>query len=52
MLTCDSDSLGVAVLPEGDVSPSDEAGVEAAGLHHHSAQDKLAGRVAQHLVAL
>ena len=50
--TCNLDSFSVAVLLEGVVSPSDEAGEEATGLHHDSTQHNLAGGVWQHRIAL
>lgn len=50
--TCNLDSFGVAVLPEGLVSASDEAGEEATGLHHDLAQGYIAGGVWQHRITL
>ena len=50
--TCNLDSFGVAVLLEGIVSPGDETGEEATGLHQDSTQHNLAGGVWQHRVAL
>ena len=50
--TCHLDSFGVAVLLEGIVSPGDEAGEEAPGLHDDSTQDNLAGGVRQHRITL
>ena len=50
--TCHLDSFSVAVLLKGIVSSSDEAGVEPTGLHHHAAQDNLAGGVWQHRITL